>query len=317
MPKESAKLDNRSESKRLRKPETLAAELTEELVGLERLPGGLAAAFGAGTIESQASRLGDASLQSVQRQALAGGIGRTQGNVHLQRVVQRLIQDEPEPEEQERYPVASHSDTAVQRVSIGGIGSALGGLAEPIVGGASTAMPNVPVPAPTVGGFGEPSSPQKRIAPEKLGGILGGGLGGVSDLGGIQGGGGLGGMLGGLGSMGKSIFGPVMGGLGSLGGALGFGGGGGLGGMLGSLGGRLSGMMGGMMPQMPKLPLSGLGGGLGGMLGGGGGGQGGMLGGGMMAMQQQMQKQQQMFQMISNMIKMQHQTAMAAIRNIR
>lgn len=47
---------------------------------------------------------------------------------------------------------------------------------------------------------------------------------------------------------------------------------------------------------------------LGGPLGGGGG---------TLGLQQQMQKQQQMFQMLSNLMKAQHQMSMGAISNIR
>lgn len=47
-------------------------------------------ALSAGSGQEQAARLGDIRLQSAQRQALARQIGRTQGNVHLERVVGSL-----------------------------------------------------------------------------------------------------------------------------------------------------------------------------------------------------------------------------------
>jgi hypothetical protein len=67
--------------------QTVVEERTGNLAGLAQLPGGLIATAAAGTLQAQAARLGDARLQTVQRQALAAQIGRVQGNQHLQRIV--------------------------------------------------------------------------------------------------------------------------------------------------------------------------------------------------------------------------------------
>jgi hypothetical protein len=64
-----------------------AADGRDDLAALLRGPDG---AFGAGSFENQAARLGDPRLTIVQRQALAAEIGRVQGNKHLQRVVASL-----------------------------------------------------------------------------------------------------------------------------------------------------------------------------------------------------------------------------------
>lgn len=72
-----------------RKPEQVVQpQQTSEQTALVEAPGGLLGAAGNGNIESQAQRVGDARLQTAQRQALAGQIGRQQGNLHLQRVIQ-------------------------------------------------------------------------------------------------------------------------------------------------------------------------------------------------------------------------------------
>jgi len=295
-----------ADKKSQRKVEPTPIELAGELASLERLPGGPTLAFAGGSIEGQSGLLGDPRLRGAQRRALASRIGHTQGNVHLQRVVHQLAREEEEPlpslgqgaEERETYPVVTHPDGPVRRFCGGGLGGILGGgggLGGILGGGGG--LGGIPIPMPTLGGIGGMGGTLGGLG--GLGGILGGGggLGGI--LGG--GGGGLGGMLGGLGGM--------LGGLGG-GGLGGMFGGGGLGGMLGGLGGIMGG-----------------GGGLGGVLGGGGGMLGGPLGGGggggvaqaggMMGLQQQMQKQQQMFQMLSNLMKAQHQMSMSAIRNMR
>jgi len=255
MVNQSQPLKVQGDKKNLRKVESTPVELAEELTGLEQLPGGSMLAFGGGSAEDQARRLGDIRLQSAQRRALARQIGRTQGNLHLQRLVSQLTQDEEEPiasrsssllgestgvpqavpgqgrDEQEAYPVVTNPYTFVQRGLFGSIGGSSGALMDPdpVTRGG---LGGIPIPMPNVGG-----------------------------------GGGIGGTLGGLGG----------GGLGGLGGILG--GGGGLGGI--------------------PIPMPNVG------------------GGGMMGLQQQMQRQQQVFQMVSNMMKMQHDTAMAIIRNLR
>ncbi len=190
MVNQSQPLKVQADKKNLRKVESTPVELAEELTGLERLPGGPMLAFGGGSAEDQARRLGDIRLQSAQRRALARQIGRTQGNLHLQRLVSQLTQDEEEPissrsssllgestgvpqavpgqdrDEQEAYPVVTNPYTFVQRGLFGSIGGSSGALMDPD-----------PV---TRGG---------------LGGLGGGGMGG------------LGGMLGGA-------PGPAQGGLG-------------------------------------------------------------------------------------------------------
>lgn len=70
-------------------PPALSPDLVGEKAGLPPLPESLLAA-GTSTIEGQAARLGNPHLQTAQREGLAGQIGRTQGNLHLQRVVVTL-----------------------------------------------------------------------------------------------------------------------------------------------------------------------------------------------------------------------------------
>ncbi len=79
-----AKSDKKSRAKV--KP-IVIEELTGDLAALAALVGGPMPAAGDGTIQAQATRLGDPRLQSTQRQALAAQIGRVQGNRYLQRVI--------------------------------------------------------------------------------------------------------------------------------------------------------------------------------------------------------------------------------------
>jgi hypothetical protein len=64
-----------------------AEEWDEAEQRLEGLPPGPLAAAGGHAVEAQATRLADARLHPAQRQAVAGEIGRLQGNRHLQRVI--------------------------------------------------------------------------------------------------------------------------------------------------------------------------------------------------------------------------------------
>lgn len=64
----------------------VVGEPSYELAGLSRLPTGLSFG-GKGSIQAQAALLGDRPFQAAQRQALAGQIGRVQGNQQLQRVI--------------------------------------------------------------------------------------------------------------------------------------------------------------------------------------------------------------------------------------
>jgi hypothetical protein len=75
-------------------PRPIGAEAADGWQGLAPLLWGPRGIFGAGSVENQAARLGDARLLTVQRQALAAQIGRVQGNRHLQRVVSSLKRDE-------------------------------------------------------------------------------------------------------------------------------------------------------------------------------------------------------------------------------
>lgn len=63
-----------------------------EFAGVSDLVGGSLIAAGAGTVEAQAARLGDARLAGIQRRAAAAQIGAKQGNQHLQRVVASVTQ---------------------------------------------------------------------------------------------------------------------------------------------------------------------------------------------------------------------------------
>jgi len=276
MPKQSGTLESPKASKRSPKPEVSPVDLAEDMAGFEQLPGGPLLAFGGGSSEDQTARLGDVQLQTAQRQALASKIGRSQGNLHLQRVLRQLAEDKP-----------------IRRVGIGSIAGASsmptipttqqvsgsGGQASQTVGSTVpqidvTRPTTVPTPGPApnigqLGGFGGIPIPMPT-----LGGIggMGGMLGGGGDLGGL---GGLGGMLGGLG--GVAGMGDIKGEMPDLGGILG----GGMGGLAGMLP-QPSGMLGGLGAMGKDIfgPVMGGLGSLGGALGfGGGGSLGGMLGG--------------------------------------
>lgn len=95
MPKQNQANEVQQDKKNRAKvqPPVLSPDLTGEKAGLPPLPDSLLAA-GANSIEAQAARLGDSRLQTAQRQGVAGQIGRTQGNLHLQRVVAALKPDQ-------------------------------------------------------------------------------------------------------------------------------------------------------------------------------------------------------------------------------
>jgi len=63
-------------------------EQANEFAGVVVLPEGLLGANGDGRIDGQAARLADPRLQTAQRLAIAGQIGKVQGNLHLQHVLQ-------------------------------------------------------------------------------------------------------------------------------------------------------------------------------------------------------------------------------------
>jgi len=117
MTKEAPKPETRSD-KRVLKRETAVDEI-EELAALEQLPARPMAAFAGGSDEDQAGHLGDTRLQGAQRRALASRIGRTQGNLHLQRVVASLRQDDrgptPVPPRQPAMAGREGKPQAVQR----------------------------------------------------------------------------------------------------------------------------------------------------------------------------------------------------------
>ena len=62
---------------------------------LAALPGGLRAAVGDGTLNSQANRLSDVRIPTAQRQTIARQIGALQGNEHLQRVAAKAKPTSP------------------------------------------------------------------------------------------------------------------------------------------------------------------------------------------------------------------------------
>lgn len=79
------------EQARIKRRRDVAQGPQDGLVGPACLPG---VATDGHTIQAQAARLSDPQLQTVQRQALAGQIGRAQGNRHLRRTLARLQPDE-------------------------------------------------------------------------------------------------------------------------------------------------------------------------------------------------------------------------------
>ena len=88
MTKQKQATVDQPDSKRQRRvePASVAGPMGD-LVSLVDLPGAFITAAAGGTIQSQAARLGDPRLQSVQRQALASQVGQMQGNGHLRRVI--------------------------------------------------------------------------------------------------------------------------------------------------------------------------------------------------------------------------------------
>jgi hypothetical protein len=106
------------------------------------------AAAGAGSVEVQAARLGDGRLQSAQRHALAGHIGRVRGNRHLQKVMASLGGD--------AGPQDFAEDLEANRVSgqptAAAVEPALSGEARRVMktGGHGVPLPNAqPNPRPT------------------------------------------------------------------------------------------------------------------------------------------------------------------------
>ncbi|MBN1147935.1 MAG: hypothetical protein JXA78_11825 [Anaerolineales bacterium] len=80
-----------------------------QTTGLAGFTFGLLLASGAKSIDGLAARLGDEQMLSIQRQALATGIGNLQGNQHLQRVIGAARQTAP------AYQV---SNRAIQRSAL-------------------------------------------------------------------------------------------------------------------------------------------------------------------------------------------------------
>src|SRR4051812_40627409 len=73
------------------------------------MPHGFDAAAGLGTPGAQARWLGDARMQTAQRRALAGQVGRVHGNRHLQGLIASLA----------RKPAVDGSDRAAEAVTPG------------------------------------------------------------------------------------------------------------------------------------------------------------------------------------------------------
>ncbi len=95
-----------AENKSQAKPETVHKNETgADAASLAALEQGLFNLGLDGRMDSQAARLSDPRLRGAQRQALAGQIERTQGNRHLQRLVQTAIQRQT-PETQNASPFA-------------------------------------------------------------------------------------------------------------------------------------------------------------------------------------------------------------------
>jgi len=69
------------------KSEPVPVSELSELANVTALPLGPLCAAGDGSIQTQAARLSDARLHSVQRQAMAAQVGQIQGNRHLKRVI--------------------------------------------------------------------------------------------------------------------------------------------------------------------------------------------------------------------------------------
>lgn len=93
MPKQAQTANAQADKENKTKPEPVVNPTSaNDLGGLSQLPNSLMAAAGSGSSEAQAARLADPRWQSAQRQALAGQIGRIQGNRHLQRTMASLKQ---------------------------------------------------------------------------------------------------------------------------------------------------------------------------------------------------------------------------------
>lgn len=90
MAKYHHKTDEQQKPKKRPKPKSSVTEITSNQISL--LERSEISDVNSG-IDSQADRLGDPRLQSVQRQAIAAQIGQAQGNRHLQWVVGSIQQD--------------------------------------------------------------------------------------------------------------------------------------------------------------------------------------------------------------------------------
>lgn len=136
------------------------------LVPTGRQPGGLAHAFGGGSIGGQTVRLGAGQLQNVQRTTLAAEIGRVQGNRHLQTVISLLtntpLADGPVTIRQHAPPNAiarSLVTDTEQRVGQTNVGAQWPGLSR----GAFNTIMGILVPDPDHPERPIPRSEQQRV----------------------------------------------------------------------------------------------------------------------------------------------------------
>lgn len=94
MPKQNRAAVGKQDMKRRRRAKPVTAGPVDGRASVAELSNGLIAAIGSGTIQAQATRLGDGWVQGAQRRAMATRIGQVQGNQHLQRVVASLKSDQ-------------------------------------------------------------------------------------------------------------------------------------------------------------------------------------------------------------------------------
>jgi hypothetical protein len=83
MTKQRRRVNEKRDRKKQQRAKLMAVEKAHVQSGtvcLTELPGGPIAARGNGTIQAQATQLGDIRVQTAQRRAMAAQIGRVQGN---------------------------------------------------------------------------------------------------------------------------------------------------------------------------------------------------------------------------------------------
>lgn len=102
-------------------------EQNDDLFGQNQSVEKILPALGGDSVQTQAARLGDPRLQSVQRQTMAARVGQVQGNQHLHRVtsaVQRTPESRTPVEQANLTPISNLSNLPIQLQRSGRVGAA-------------------------------------------------------------------------------------------------------------------------------------------------------------------------------------------------